>query len=152
MDDYITSVEATDMLSMTRVVVSGTVASIVMGMTGASIGAAFFDTATIPFVLSSCAGFIFGAWGFYRDAVRKSQRALDRFPKLLQLHLDANFPHRGFDRWGRAQLRSDIFKKNWVMQSMLIASWMTANRAIEVCTKLSISATTTSNIQAYIRG
>jgi hypothetical protein len=142
----------TDIPSMTRVVVSGTVASIVMGMTGASIGAAFFDTATIPFVVSSCAGFIFGALGFYRDAVRKSQRALDRFPKLLQLHLDANFPHRGFDRWGRAQLSSDVFKKDWVMQSMLMASWMTANRAIEVCIKPVTSVTTNTDVQAHIRG
>lgn len=119
--------------SMTRVIVSGTVASIVMGMSGASIGAMLFDTATIPFVFSSCAGFVLGAWGFYRDAVRKSLRAVDKFPHLLRLHLDINFPHRGFDSWEATRFRSATFSRSWVMQSMLIASWMTANPAIEVC-------------------
>ena len=117
---------------MTRVIVSGTVASIFMGMSGASVGAIIFDTATIPFIVSASAGFILGAWGFYRDAVRKSLRAIDRFPQLLQLHLDANFPHVGYDTWERHRFRSATFGKSWVLQSMLIASWMTANRAIEV--------------------
>ncbi|KIW70573.1 hypothetical protein, variant [Phialophora macrospora] len=116
---------------MTRVIVSGTVASIFVGMSGASLGALIFDTATIPFIASASAGFLLGVWGFYRDAVRKSLRAVDRFPQLLQLHLDGNFPHRGFDTWEMSRFRSATFGKSWVLQSMLIASWMTANRAIE---------------------
>ena len=124
---------------MTRVIVSGTVASIFMGMTGATIGAIIFDTATIPFVVSASAGFLLGAWGFYRDAVRKSLRAVDRFPQLLQLHLDANFPHRGFDTWEPSRLRSAYFDKSWVLQSMLTASWVTANRAIEVSLQPSVT-------------
>ncbi|EXJ62236.1 hypothetical protein A1O7_02669 [Cladophialophora yegresii CBS 114405] len=117
---------------MTRVIVSGGVASIVMGMSGASLGALIFDTATIPFIVSASAGFVLGVWGFYRDAVRKSLRAVERFPQLLQLHLDGNFPHRGFDTWETGRFRSATFSKSWILQSMLIASWMTANRAIEV--------------------
>jgi hypothetical protein len=117
---------------MTRTIVSGTVASIVVGMSGASVGAVLFDTATIPFVISACAGFMLGAWGFYRDAVRKSLRAVDRFPQLLRLHLDLNFPHRGFNAWDLRAMRSDTFGGSWVMQSMLVASWLTANQAIEV--------------------
>ena len=117
---------------MTRVVISGTISSIVIGMGGATIGAILFDTATVPFLFSSCAGFCLGAWGFYRDAVRKSQRAVDKFPRLMQLHLDLNFPHRHFDTWEKTRFRSATFHNSWVMQSMLIASWMTANRAIEV--------------------
>ncbi|KIW34676.1 hypothetical protein, variant [Cladophialophora immunda] len=116
---------------MARVIVSGTLGSIFMGLSGASIGAMVFDTATIPFVVSACAGFVLGAVGFYRDAVRKSQRALDRFPQLLQLHLDSNFQHRGFDTWDAARFRSGVFSKSWVLQSMLVASWLTATRAIE---------------------
>ncbi|ETI23901.1 hypothetical protein G647_05708 [Cladophialophora carrionii CBS 160.54] len=116
---------------MTRVIVSGALASIFMGMSGASLGALIFDTATIPFIVSASAGFTLGVWGFYGDAVRKSLRAVDRFPRLLQLHLDANFPHRGFDTWEAGRFRSATFGRSWVLQSMLIASWMTANRAIE---------------------
>ncbi|KIY02095.1 uncharacterized protein Z520_02233 [Fonsecaea multimorphosa CBS 102226] len=116
---------------MARVIVSGTLGSIFMGMSGASIGAIIFDTATIPFVVSACVGFTLGAVGFYRDALRKAQRALDRFPQLLQLHLDSNFSHTGFDTWDAGRFRSGVFGKSWVLQSMLVASWMTATRAIE---------------------
>jgi len=120
------------MSSMTRVIISGTVSSVVMGMAGAMIGAWVYDTATIPFVVSSCVGFVMGAIGFYRDAVRKSLVSLDRYPRLLQLHLDANFPHRGFDAWGRERMRSTTFAQSWVLRSMLVASWLTATRALDV--------------------
>lgn len=117
---------------MTRVIISGSVASIFMGMTGATLGAIIYDTATVPFIVSACCGFFVGAIGFYHDAVRKSLRSVDRFPRLLQLHLDANFPHRGFDTWEENRFRSGTFRSSWILQSMLIASWMTATRAIEV--------------------
>ncbi|KAK4941034.1 hypothetical protein LTR10_018955 [Elasticomyces elasticus] len=118
-------------VSMVRVVLSGTIASVFMGMTGASIGALIWDTATIPFIFSACSGFVLGAVGFYRDAVRKSLRSLDRYPRLLQLHLDANFPHRGFDTWPSTRFRSAYFGSTWVLRSMLVASWLTASNAID---------------------
>lgn len=117
---------------MLRVVISGTISSLVMGVAGASIGALIYDTATIPFVVSACGGFMLGAVGFYRDAVRKSLRSLDRYPRLLQLHLDANFPHRGFETWPGSQFRSGVFGGNWVLQSMLVASWLTATTSLDV--------------------
>jgi len=49
----------------------------------------------------------------------------------LQHHLDANFPHRGFDTWPAGRLRSGVFGDSWILQSMLIASWLTATRAID---------------------
>lgn len=58
--------------------------------------------------------------------------ALDRYPRLLQIHLDANFSHRGFERYSLHQLRSDVFQRSMVMQSMLICSWLTASPVIEV--------------------
>ncbi|KAL6252700.1 hypothetical protein RBB50_000419 [Rhinocladiella similis] len=116
---------------MVRVIISGTVASVFMGMTGATIGALLFDTATVPFVASACTGFVLGTWGFYRDAVRKSLRSLDRYPRLLQLHLDANFPHRGFETWPTNRFRSSVFGQSWVLRSMLVASWLTATNAID---------------------
>jgi hypothetical protein len=103
-----------------------------MGMAGASIGAIIWQTATIPFMVSSCMGFMIGAIGFYRDAVRKSIVALDQYPRLLQLHLDANFPQRRFGTWSLTRLRSLDFAGSWVLQSMLIASWMTASAALDV--------------------
>lgn len=119
---------------MLRVILSGTVSSVFVGMAGASIGAVIWDTATIPFMVASCSGFILGAVGFYRDAVRKSLRSLDRYPRLLRLHLDANFPHRGFDTWSAENLTSSVFRQSWVLRSMLVASWLTAGRAMDVRT------------------
>ncbi|KIW18857.1 hypothetical protein PV08_03146 [Exophiala spinifera] len=116
---------------MLRVIISGTIASVFMGMTGATIGALMFDTATVPFVASACTGFVLGTFGFYRDAVRKSLRSLDRYPRLLQLHLDANFPHRGFETWPVDRFRSAVFGESWVLRSMLVASWLTATNAID---------------------
>jgi hypothetical protein len=117
---------------MLRVIISGTVASVFTGMFGATIGGLIWDTATIPFVFSACSGFVVGAVGFYRDAVRKSLSALDRYPRLLQLHLDANFPHRGFHAWKAERFRSQVFGQTWVLRSMLVASWLTAAGALDV--------------------
>jgi len=118
-------------LFMLRVIISGSLSSLCMGMAGASIGALIYDTATIPFLVSACSGFVLGAVGFYRDAVRKSLRSLDRYPRLLQLHLDANFPHRGFETWPGDRFRSGVFRSSWVLQSMLVASWLTAAKSID---------------------
>ena len=103
-----------------------------MAMTGASIGAIIFDTPTILFVFSASARFLLGAWGFYRDAVRNSLRAVDGFPSLMQLQLDAKSPHLGYDTWEGCRFRSVTCGRSWAFQSMLTASWMTANRAVEV--------------------
>ncbi|KIV94874.1 hypothetical protein PV10_02595 [Exophiala mesophila] len=118
-------------LFMLRVIISGTVSSVVTGMFGASVGALIWDTATIPFILSACSGFVLGTLGFYRDAVRKSLAALDRYPRLLRMHLDANFPHRDFHTWTIDRFRSQVFRGSWVLQSMLIASWLTATEALD---------------------
>ncbi|KEF52361.1 uncharacterized protein A1O9_11602, partial [Exophiala aquamarina CBS 119918] len=116
---------------MPRVVISGAIASLFTGMFGATVGALIWDTATIPFVFAACSGFAMGDIGFYRDAVRKSLTALDRYPRLLQLHLDANFPHRGFHTWRSERFRSQVFAQSWVLRSMLVASWLTATPALD---------------------
>ena len=105
--------------------------SIVTGMTGAYVSALIYGTAGLPFIVSACAGYIIGMIGFYRDTVRKSLLYLDRYPRLIQLHLDGNFPHEGFNRWSLDALRSSNFK-SWRLRSMLTVAWMSAVPAIEV--------------------
>jgi hypothetical protein len=117
---------------MMRVVISGTTASVCMGLGGAAIGAAFYGTAALPFLIFSCAGFAFGAIGFHRVAMRESLIMLERYPRLLQLHLDANFPHRDFLSWRREQMRAATFSQSWVLKSMLMVAWLTAQPAVEV--------------------
>jgi hypothetical protein len=119
-------------LFMLRVALAGTVSSLVVGLGGAAIGAIAFGTAALPFLVCTSAGFIFGAMGFYRDSVRQSLEYLDRYPRLLQLHLDANYPTRGFLRYERGMLNSGYFGRSWILQSMLICSWLTAQPALDV--------------------
>lgn len=116
---------------MIRVITSGTVTSVFAGMTGAIISAFFYGTAGLPFLCCSCAGFIVGSYGFYSDAVRKASIYLDRYPRLLQIHLDANFPTYGFNTWSLQGLRSSNFR-SWQLRSMLIVGWLSAVPAIEV--------------------
>lgn len=117
---------------MLRVVLTGSSSAVVMGLAGSACTAAFFGTAALPFVVFACFGFLFGAVGFYRDAMRQSLTYLERFPRLLQLHLDANFPTRGFLQYRQDQLRAAHFSRSWTLQSMLIASWLTAQPALDV--------------------
>ncbi|KXL48895.1 hypothetical protein M433DRAFT_141895 [Acidomyces richmondensis BFW] len=116
---------------MARVMLQGTITSAVMGLTGAAFGAVIWGTAALPFLIFACGGFMYGSIGFYKDSIRQAGVMLDRFPKLLQLHLDVNFPASGFLDWRREQLRAAVFSRSWVLQSMLICSWLTALPAID---------------------
>jgi hypothetical protein len=68
---------------------------IFMGMAGAAISTVLYDTAGLPF------GFILGVVGFYRDALRKAAISLERYPRILQLHLDMNYSSTRVDLWRR---------------------------------------------------
>ena len=103
-----------------------------MGMAGAAATASVFGTAALPFVVCATAGFAWGAASFYRDALRKAAVSLERYPRLLQLHLDANFPARRFDRWPAESLRPAAFERSWEGRSMLVVAWLTAQPALDV--------------------
>lgn len=67
--------------------------------------------------------------------MQKALLALDRFPLLLRLHLHANFPSERFDSWTVARMRSAFRQETfpaWRLNSMLVASWMTATPALDV--------------------
>lgn len=102
------------------------------GLTGATISAVVFRTATIPFIFSSTIGFIVGVVGFYKDCVSKALLNLELYPKLIQLHLDANFPSMGFRRMNSIEFRAVEFTNSWTLRSMLLVSWLTAQPALDV--------------------
>ncbi|TKA74050.1 hypothetical protein B0A55_05770 [Friedmanniomyces simplex] len=116
---------------MVRILLSGTASSACLGLAGAGLSAYILGTGALPFLLCSCAGFIFGAVGFYRSTMLQSLAMLDRHPRLLQLHLDANFPGRGFMKWRREELRAERFRGSWAMGSMLMVALLTAQPAID---------------------
>ncbi|KAK5714644.1 hypothetical protein LTR15_010827 [Elasticomyces elasticus] len=124
-------VRQTKISDMARILISGTISSACMGLVGAGISSYIFGTAALPFLICSCAGFVFGTVGFYRSSLVQSLAMLDRHPRLLQLHLDANFPARGFMTWRREQLRAKTFRASWELQSLLMQAWLTAQPAID---------------------
>ena len=117
---------------MVRILIAGTVSAACIGLTGAAIGASVFGTAALPFLVCSCGGFAFGAFGFYKTTLMQSMIMLERHPRLLQLHLDANFPARNFLSWRIEQLRAATFNDSWVLRSMLMVACLTAQPAIDV--------------------
>lgn len=118
---------------MTKAFVNGGIKGVICGLAGASIFGVLYGTAALPFVLSASFGFTFGTLGFYNDCVTKSILALERYPTLLRLHLQTNFPARRFDLWDNRRFRGAEFQQSWVLSNMLVASWMSATPALEVC-------------------
>lgn len=120
---------------MTRVIISGTMTAVALGLGLSTVSAIFYGTAGMPFVVFSSMGFLVGAVGWYRDALSKAILSVDRYPLLLRLHLHANFPAERFDQWTIDRMRS-VFRKEafprWKYNSMLVASWMTATPALDV--------------------
>lgn len=102
------------------------------GLSGATLGAIIFRTASIPFIICSTFGFVIGIVGFYKDCLAKSLINLELYPRLLQLHLDANFPSFGFRRMGLGEFRAVQFSNSWTLRSMLLVSWLTAQPALDV--------------------
>lgn len=102
------------------------------GLSGATLTAIIFRTASIPFIIFSTFGFVVGMVGFYKDCLTKALINLERFPRLLQLHLDTNFPSVGFQGMRLAEFRAAHFSKSWTLRSMLLVSWLTAQPAIDV--------------------
>ena len=59
--------------------------------------------------------------------------ALERYPHLLLLHLDANYPTYRWDI-GRVMALADGRESGWVRKSMLVTAWQSAGPALDVST------------------
>jgi len=135
---------------MIRTILSGTVHAITFGLTGAGVSVVFFGSDSLPFLFCSCAGFIFGSIGFYRNALARATIALERFPRLMQLHLDANYPDKGFLSYRQDQLQRGPFARSWILQSMLVCSWLTAQPALDTMLEARETAITTESEVALL--
>jgi len=117
---------------MLRTLAAGSTTAVCFGLTGATISALVFRTASLPYMFSTCVGFIVGVMGFYKDCMSNALLSIDLHPRLLQLHLDQNFPSRGFRLWRLDDFRSVVFTRSWTLKSMLLVSWLTAQPALDV--------------------
>lgn len=132
--------------SMLRSLVAGSTTAMSLGLAGATISAIVFRTASIPFIFSTSIGFVVGVLGFYKDCMAKALLSIDLHPRLLQLHLDQNFPWRGFRLWRLGEFRSVVFTRSWTLQSMLLVSWLTAQPALDVSVLLAQFVVVTDSV------
>ena len=100
-------------------------------MTGAICGSFLYGVASLPFIASASLGFVLGTFRWYYTSLRQALLAMDAYPALLRLHLDANYPTRRFRTWGLNAFRSERFKKSLILQQMLVVAWLTAQPALE---------------------
>lgn len=68
---------------------------------------------------------------YYRSCLAQAFLALERYPRLLLLHLDLNYP---VYRWNEKRVETilDGRERGWVEEGMLISSWQTAGPALDV--------------------
>lgn len=100
-------------------------------MTGAICGTFLYGVASLPFIASASLGFILGTSRWYYASLRQAMIAMDAYPALLRLHLDANYPRKQFRTWGLGAFRSERFNNSLVLQQMLVVAWLTAQPALE---------------------
>lgn len=82
-------------------------------------------------MVGSCVGYAFGLARWYQASLAEALIALDKYPHLLRLHLDANYPRNRFRTWRAEDFRSGVFKRKWPLQSMLLAAWLTAQPSLD---------------------
>ena len=107
-----------------------------LGLTGAVFGSLAFGTAGLPFIVASTLGFALSSFRWYYNSVGNALLSLDAHPAILRLHLDANYPHKRFGRWGLDRMRSGVFKQSWILKNMLVVAWLTAQPALDVSPSL----------------
>ena len=57
---------------------------------------------------------------------------LDRYPTLMLLHLDANYPMQNLISKAREEGWREKVKRSPILKSMAVAAWLTAASALEV--------------------
>ena len=96
------------------------------------VGNLALGTSSLPFLVSSSFGFMIGTIRWYYATLERALLHLDTYPEMLRLHLDLNYPREGFRRMGVEAFRSERFQRSWKLESMLVASWLTAQPALDV--------------------
>jgi hypothetical protein len=122
---------------MMRAIIFGSSTAVMFGITGGMAGALLYGTASLPFIAMSSIGFVLGITRWYQASVTLALLHLERFPALLRLHMDANFPSERFRLRTLDFFQRDEFKTSWRMQSMLVVAYLTAQGAIDVRTDIS---------------
>lgn len=116
---------------MVRSLVSGTSTAAVVGVTSAMAGSFIWGTAALPFIIGSSLGFALGSFKCWTNAVHEALIQLRKYPALLRLHINANFPwmphmHARDVAW----YTPERFASTWVLKSILVVGWLSAEPAL----------------------
>ncbi|KAM4067189.1 sugar transporter [Hirsutella rhossiliensis] len=118
--------------SMFRSMLSGTTSAMTLGLTAAAASSMIWGTATLPFIIASSVGFAMGSLRWYFASTQEALLQLDRYPSLLRLHVLANFPWLPeYARRDASWFTRERFHSNWVHKSVLVASWLSAQPALD---------------------
>lgn len=90
-----------------------------------------FGTGTLPFIIGATLAFGGGLAMYYRSCLDQALLALENYPHLLLLHLDANYPTHKWNM-GRVTALLDGSSSGWVQKSMLVTAWQSAGPALDV--------------------
>ncbi|KJZ76941.1 hypothetical protein HIM_03818 [Hirsutella minnesotensis 3608] len=119
-------------LVMFQSMVAGTTCAAVFGLTASVASSMLFGTATLPFIIGSSIGFALGSLRWYIASTKEALLQLSRYPSLLRLHIAANFPWiPEYSRRHVSWFTVERFSSDWVHKSILIASWLSAQPALE---------------------
>ncbi|KAM0664897.1 hypothetical protein ACQRIT_007306 [Beauveria bassiana] len=119
-------------LVMFRSMVAGTSTAIIFGLGSALASSMIWGTATLPFVIFSSLGFALGSLRWYTVSSQEALMQLHRYPALLRMHIISNFPWLPeYARHHPAWFTPQRFGTNWVRKSILIASWLSAQPALD---------------------
>ncbi|KAL9594481.1 MAG: hypothetical protein Q9219_007015 [cf. Caloplaca sp. 3 TL-2023] len=108
-----------------RTMAIGSTVGAIAGMMSAVCGGLLFGCGSLFFVIGASVGFAGGVWKHYSHSLMHASVAVEDYPTLMMLHLDANFP---FHRWKKRGLT----RLGWVERSMLVTAWQSAGAAVEV--------------------
>ncbi|KAH6962825.1 hypothetical protein DER45DRAFT_551908 [Fusarium avenaceum] len=118
-------------LFMLRSLVSGISTATVIGVSSGMAGSMIWGTAALPFIIGSSVGFALGSFRWYEVATREALLQLDLYPALLRLHICSNFPWvPDLHDKGREWYTPDTFRRSWVLRSMLVVGWLSAESSL----------------------
>jgi len=112
--------------------VAGTTYAVVLGLCLSVPSTFIWGTASLPFIVGSSIGFTIGSIRWYTVATQEALWHLDRYPSLMRLHIMANYPWRPDLRTKKLEwYNSERFSRSWVLRSILVASWLSAQPALD---------------------
>ena len=90
-----------------------------------------FGTGTLPFMIGATIAFSSSIAMYYRSCLSQALLSLEKYPHLLLLHLDANYPAQ---RWNMSRATALLDERNsgWIQRSMLVTAWQSAGAALDV--------------------